>query len=70
MDDLNSALIIPIILAILVVYFLPSVVAYARRHHNRTAILALNILLGSTGLGWAVALIWALTAVRPRLSSN
>lgn len=45
-------------------YFLPAVVAYSRRHHNRLAILALNFLLGWTFLGWVVALIWSLTAVR------
>ena len=45
-------------------YFLPAVVAYSRRHHNRLAILALNFLLGWTFLGWVVALVWSLTAVR------
>ena len=45
-------------------YFLPAVVAYSRRHHNRLAILALNFLLGWTFLGWVIALVWSLTAVR------
>ncbi len=45
-------------------YFLPGMVASARRHHNAGAIWILNVLLGWTGLGWIAALIWAATAVR------
>lgn len=43
--------------------FLPSLIAFIRRHHNRYAILVLNVLLGWTLVGWAVALVWSLTAV-------
>lgn len=49
--------------ALVVVGFLPSLIAFARRHHNRYAILVLNTLLGWTLVGWAVALVWSLTAV-------
>jgi hypothetical protein len=49
-------------LAILVVlYLIPAIVAQFREKRNAGAILALNILLGWTGLGWALALIWAVT---------
>ena len=44
---------------ILLLYFLPAIVAYKRKHRNATAILVLNILLGWTLLGWAIGLIWA-----------
>jgi hypothetical protein len=44
--------------------FTPTIVAYARAHHNAMAIFAFNLLLGWTGVGWAIALVWALTAVR------
>lgn len=43
--------------------FLPSLIAFVRGHHNRYAILVLNLLLGWTLIGWAVALVWSLTAV-------
>lgn len=43
------------------VYFVPSIMAWARGHHNKGAITALNVLLGWTVLGWVVALVWALT---------
>ena len=41
-------------------YFLPSILALARNKRDTTAILVLNILLGWTVIGWAIALIWAL----------
>jgi hypothetical protein len=51
----------------LVFYFLPTVVAALRRHHNATAICLLNLLLGWTALGWLIALIWSATATQGRL---
>lgn len=45
----------------LLVYFLPSFVAFARRHRQRVAIFLLNFLLGWTILGWIIALVWAAT---------
>ena len=48
---------------VLALAFLPSIVAFVCRHHNRYAILVLNILLGWTVVGWALALVWSLTAV-------
>jgi hypothetical protein len=38
-------------LVLLPLYFLPSIVAFTRHHHNRVAILILNIFLGLTFLG-------------------
>lgn len=40
-------------------YFLPTVVAMRRKHINWRAIFLTNLLLGWTGFGWVVALIWA-----------
>ena len=48
-----------IFLAILL-YFLPSLVADCRRHPSAAAILALNLFLGWTALGWVGALVWSL----------
>lgn len=41
-------------------YFLPTVIALLRKHHNIFALAALNVLLGWTFLGWVGALIWSL----------
>jgi hypothetical protein len=42
-----------------VMYFLPSILAFARSKRDATAILLLNIFLGWTVIGWVVALVWA-----------
>ena len=54
------------VLVVLPLYVAPSVVAFARRHVNRVPILALNLLLGWTLLGWVLALVWALMAAAPQ----
>jgi hypothetical protein len=41
------------------VYFLPSMVALARRHRNGSAVFLLNLLAGWTVIGWVISLIWA-----------
>jgi len=42
-----------------VLYFLPAVIAFLRKHKNKLAILLLNFLLGWTALGWVASLIWS-----------
>lgn len=41
------------------IYFLPTTVAFLNRHHQKEAIAVLNVLLGWTLIGWAIALVWA-----------
>lgn len=57
-DPVSGLVAVAIALAL---YFIPTIVAVSRKHHNATAIFATNLLLGITGLGWVVALIWSLT---------
>lgn len=45
-------------------YLLPGIVASKRQHQDAPAIWATAIFLGWSGIGWLVALIWSLTAVR------
>jgi hypothetical protein len=52
----------PIQLIIVLSYFIPAIVAFARGHHNKWAILALDLLTGWTAIGWVAALVWALTS--------
>jgi hypothetical protein len=60
-DSPMHLLIIPILLCVFAVpYFVPTIIAYSRQKTNRAAILAVNILLGWTFIGWVVALVWAL----------
>lgn len=50
-------------IAMIALYFVPTIVARVREHHNTTAIFLLNLLLGWTFVGWVVALVWAATRV-------
>jgi hypothetical protein len=45
-------------------YFLPTMVAFSRKHHNSGALFVLNLFLGWTFLGWVVAMVWSLTQVQ------
>ncbi len=45
------------------IYFVPTLIAFLRRHHNRNAIFVLNFFLGWSFIGWVVSLSWALTKV-------
>jgi hypothetical protein len=40
-------------------YFLPSVVAFARNKRDTTSIVLLNVFLGWSVIGWVIALVWA-----------
>jgi hypothetical protein len=51
---------------VLGIYLMPAIIAELRRHPQRIAIAALNVLLGWTLLGWVIAFVWSLTAVRQR----
>lgn len=42
------------------VYFLPTLVAWWRRHHSSGAVFTLNLLLGWTFVFWVFALLWAM----------
>ena len=52
-------------LVLVIVYagimFIPTYVAFYRRHEHRLAIGIGNFLLGWTGIGWAATMVWALT---------
>jgi len=50
------------LLVLALMYFIPSIIAFRREHRNATPIMALNIFLGWTVIGWVVALVWSLTA--------
>jgi hypothetical protein len=55
--------VLSVILLVFTIYFLPSIIASCRGHHNLAAIIALNLFLGWTFLGWVAAIVWALTQV-------
>lgn len=60
MSSLPSFIMLVIMIVGIALYFLPSIIAYKRHHKNFTALLALNIFLGWTVLGWVGSLVWSL----------
>lgn len=48
-----------LVVLIFAFYFLPTLIAFLRRHKNKLAIFLLNLLLGWTVLGWVVSLVWS-----------
>ena len=55
----NLGIIWMVIIFLVLLYFIPSVVAKIRGKVNFTAILLINLFLGWTLVGWIGALIWA-----------
>jgi len=51
-----------LLILIVILYMLPSLLAYGRQHPRRQELLILNILLGWTLIGWIAAFLWALLA--------
>lgn len=49
------------ILVSLGIYFFPSIVGFYKRKKNTGAIFVTNLFFGWTGIGWVIALIWAVT---------
>lgn len=49
------------VIVVLVIYFIPTGVAYSRDHRSFNAIFIVNFLLGWTVVCWLWALIWANT---------
>ena len=55
-----------LVLSIIVTYTVPSIVACLTVSPSRTAIYFLNWFLGWTGIGWLIALLWALSGADAR----
>ncbi|MCP3870816.1 MAG: superinfection immunity protein, partial [Gammaproteobacteria bacterium] len=65
-DRLPPAVAIIGVVLLVVLYFLPVLIAASRSHHNIWPIAAVNLLLGWTALGWIGAMVWSLTATDTR----
>lgn len=68
-DDAGATIQAILLMAVLALgYFVPTVIAASRKHHNLGAIIAVNVLLGWTFIGWVVALVWSLTEAHPTVT--
>jgi hypothetical protein len=43
----------------LAIYLIPTIIAFNRNHHFKFVIMAINIIFGVTGIGYLIALVWA-----------
>ena len=50
---------------VVALYFLPALIAFKRKLRSAVAITFLNFFFGWTGMGWFIALIWALRREKP-----
>lgn len=55
----------PLVLCGAAAYFLPTAIAIGRKHPQTAAIIALNIFLGWSILGWVAGIVWALVKTPP-----
>lgn len=56
---LGNTTTILMVLAIVVLYMLPTLIAFGREHPRRQDIALVNILLGWTLIGWVAVFLWA-----------
>lgn len=57
---------IPALLILAGLYAMPSLIAFALRHPTPWLVANVNAWLGLTGIGWIVALLWALAPLFTR----
>jgi protein-S-isoprenylcysteine O-methyltransferase Ste14 len=50
-----------VVVIVALLFFLPTVIASSRGHASVFGVFAANLIIGLTGLGWLIALVWGLT---------
>ena len=64
--DVSSVMLLLFAIAVVgVFYFIPTLIATTRGHHQTLWIFLVNLIGGITGMAWIVALIWSLLPARP-----
>ncbi|MEM5436118.1 superinfection immunity protein [Paraburkholderia diazotrophica] len=59
-----------VLLAAVIVYFLPAIVADARERDDAFALTVFNVLFGWTVIGWIAAFVWARHRVSEKRLAN
>ena len=70
MDDSFAGLLIllVIVVPVLLAFFAPTIIAFYRKHHYKWIIFAINIITGVSGVGYVIALVWAIWPSRTGLA--
>lgn len=51
---------------LIVLYFLPTIIAIKKKHPHKTPIILINVFVGLIGgLGWVIALVWCFITPAP-----
>jgi len=58
-EMLGSTTTILMLMAIVLIYILPTLIAFSREHPRRQDVAVVNILLGWTLIGWIAVFLWA-----------
>lgn len=61
MEVIGGLLLLALVVA---VYFLPTIIASSRKHHNAGSVFIINLFLGWTFLGWVIAVAMSVSAVK------
>ena len=56
MDSTTNIILLAVVL---ILYMLPTLIAFGREHPHRGTIAIVNILIGWTLIGWIVVFLWA-----------
>ena len=59
LDSFDDGVVLVIFVTILVLYFIPWLVASKRNHNNEIPIFIVNFFLGWSGIAWVLSLAWA-----------
>jgi NAD/NADP transhydrogenase beta subunit len=58
-DMFDSTMTVILLAIVVVIYMLPSLIAFGREHWRRGTILVLNLVFGWTLVGWILIFLWA-----------
>lgn len=58
----DSTTTVIMLVAVVVIYLLPTLIAFGREHPRRMDLAVVNIIFGWTLIGWWAAFFWALLA--------
>jgi hypothetical protein len=58
----DNTVFVILLLLCLIIYMLPTLIAYARDVPSRQTITVINIVFGWTLIGWLIAFLWAMLA--------
>jgi Ca2+/H+ antiporter len=61
-EILDSTATVIILIVVLIIYMLPTLIAYGREHPRRQELTVINIFLGWTLIGWLAVFLWAALA--------